>query len=227
MLDARSLNDDHAFHGVPKDWAWKFKRLERLGELGENLFQPLSTLQSWIKAPYKEIMVRRCYTAIFLCNLMILKHEELKATILSIKGIIYTMYLIIRPHGSYVDLSHIAAPGLMEDVPQVDISINDSAPIANESVGPAVIGALVNQPVNEGAPIANVSVGGGGVNGAWVNQPVNEGGVGDTVVEGGVDVVVDDDVVGATIDGFVGVVINEGTPIANAESFSVCATVMV
>ena len=25
MLDARSLNDNHAFQGVPKDWAWKFK----------------------------------------------------------------------------------------------------------------------------------------------------------------------------------------------------------
>ncbi|KAM7497232.1 hypothetical protein LguiA_021646 [Lonicera macranthoides] len=31
MFDSRSLNDDHVFHGIPKDWAWKFKRVERQG----------------------------------------------------------------------------------------------------------------------------------------------------------------------------------------------------
>ncbi|KAM7515283.1 hypothetical protein LguiA_004866 [Lonicera macranthoides] len=31
MFDSRSLNDDHAFHGIPKDWAWKFKRVEWQG----------------------------------------------------------------------------------------------------------------------------------------------------------------------------------------------------
>ncbi|KAM7497386.1 hypothetical protein LguiA_021800 [Lonicera macranthoides] len=31
MFDSRSLNDDHAFHGIAKDWAWKFKRVERQG----------------------------------------------------------------------------------------------------------------------------------------------------------------------------------------------------
>ncbi|KAM7481347.1 hypothetical protein LguiB_005930 [Lonicera macranthoides] len=31
MFDSKSLNDDHAFHGIAKDWAWKFKRVELQG----------------------------------------------------------------------------------------------------------------------------------------------------------------------------------------------------
>ena len=34
LRDARSSNDDHAFRGVLKDWAWKFKRKVRLKVTG-------------------------------------------------------------------------------------------------------------------------------------------------------------------------------------------------